>query len=411
MVIEFSLGGFRSFNTIQTLSFKATSLISENKLVDVDNVVEAGEARLLKTIGVYGANGSGKSNLVRGLDAMRRIVTSSLDSETPKFILDPFLLSGPEERTGGFFQLIFLIEERRYRYGFTLDLDGEIEKEWLFGPAEKNETYYFKRAGVEVQVNPERFGEGVNLPMDKLRSDALFLSFCSSFNGALSKSIRAFFQRKIYIEGIIKRSRFSSYSTEDLVQKGFKELVINWMREVGIFLSDIEVRRLESTNSFDRNRTFFYKNRYDKDGQIIDTLPMDLEETESDGTRKFYSYIGRLFEKFGQGGLFCSDEIDYSFHPSLLQKLIRLFNNPKINKAGAQLLFTSHDTNLMDPEIMRRDQFYFTEKTAFEETRLYSLADLKGIRNNADFARQYLAGFYGALPPLSNYLENLEPEI
>ncbi len=131
---------------------------------------------------------------------------------------------------------------------------------------------------------------------------------------------------------------------------------------------------------------------------------MNLDDDESEGTKKFYSYIGVLNQKFEDGGLFISDEIDSNFHPALLRKLISFFNNPGINKANAQLLFTSHDTNLMHPEIMRRDQFYFTEKSLMDETILYSL-DLKGIRNNADFARQYLAGIYGALPVLGNYLE------
>src|SRR5690606_41292869 len=110
-----------------------------------------------------------------------------------------------------------------------------------------------------------------------------------------------------------------------------------------------------------------------------------------------------------KGGIFISDEIDSNFHPSLLQKLIGIFQNSKINRSNAQLLFTSHDTNLLNPNFMRRDQFYFTEKTIYDETILYSLADLRGIRNNADFARQYLAGLYGATPQLSNYIE--EPEV
>jgi AAA15 family ATPase/GTPase len=97
------------------------------------------------------------------------------------------------------------------------------------------------------------------------------------------------------------------------------------------------------------------------------------------------------------------DEIDSHFHPTLLIKLVSLFNNPEINRSNSQLLFTSHDTNLMSPSIMRRDQFYFTEKNSNNSTRLYSLGDLKGIRNDADFAKQYLAGYYGALPYLEQY--------
>ena len=97
------------------------------------------------------------------------------------------------------------------------------------------------------------------------------------------------------------------------------------------------------------------------------------------------------------------DEVDSNFHPFLLIKLVGLFNNPLLNKSKSQRLFTSHDTNLMSPSVMRRDQFYFTEKNEDNSTRLYSLADLKGIRNDADFAKQYLAGFYGALPVLEKY--------
>ena len=100
------------------------------------------------------------------------------------------------------------------------------------------------------------------------------------------------------------------------------------------------------------------------------------------------------------------DEVDSNFHPSLLIKLIGLFNDPNINKNKSQLLFTSHDTNLMHPTIMRRDQFYFTEKREDLSTRVYSLADLRGIKNDADFAREYLKGIYGAIPILEDYSDN-----
>jgi AAA15 family ATPase/GTPase len=102
-------------------------------------------------------------------------------------------------------------------------------------------------------------------------------------------------------------------------------------------------------------------------------------------------------------GFVILDEIDSNFHPALLIKLISLFNNPLINKSKIQVLFTSHDTNLMSPFIMRRDQFYFTEKREDDSTRLYSLADLKGIRNDADFSKQYLSGYFGAMPVLGNF--------
>lgn len=140
---------------------------------------------------------------------------------------------------------------------------------------------------------------------------------------------------------------------------------------------------------------------------------MNLERNESAGNKKIFDLVGILWMVLYAKKnrlLIVIDEIDSNFHPSLLIKLIEMFNDPKINKNNSQLLFTSHDTNLMSPSIMRRDQFYFAEKQSDESTKFYSLADLRGIRNDADFARQYLAGYYGALPVLNSYTEKEEEE-
>lgn len=144
-----------------------------------------------------------------------------------------------------------------------------------------------------------------------------------------------------------------------------------------------------------------------RNNKKIKNVNLNLKFHESSGTQKMFDLAGLLLQAFGlnQSAFIILDEIDSNFHPSLLVKLVGLFNDPEINKSRSQLLFTSHDTNLMSPAIMRRDQFYFTEKKEDNSTRLYSLADLKGIRNDADFAKQYLAGYYGALPVLEKYCD------
>lgn len=173
---------------------------------------------------------------------------------------------------------------------------------------------------------------------------------------------------------------------------------MSWLKAAGLLYSGINVEELGGIEVVQLEKSI-----WDHKGELVGRAKFDLNENESAGTKKFYTYIGRLYQKFSIGGVFVSDEIDNNFHPSLLQQFIRFFNDPSVNTAGAQLLFTSHDTNLLRPDILRRDQIYFTEKSATDETILYSLADLKGIRNNADFAAQYLAGFYGALPILEKY--------
>jgi AAA15 family ATPase/GTPase len=417
MILDFSIGNYRSFNKIQTLDFRATPLVSEDKTVDRNNIKESAGSGILKTIGLYGPNGSGKSNLVKGLRIFQLLVERSLESEAiMDFAADPFKLTSEQSEDAGFFQMQLLVEQKKYRYGFTLDSNGFVLQEWLFGPAEKNETWYFKRTRATVESNREWFEEGYNLPLDNMRINTLFLTFVSAYNGPIAQAIRSFIVKKISLEKPVPDSSYREFNrygrwistailkelTNELVKEGKAELVLNWLKRAGLVYTGINIDEYGEG----LERVLLEKAIFDKDGKSTGFTELDLDDHESAGTRKFYYNIGMLHQKFLEGGVLISDEIDNNFHPSLLQQFVRFFNDPTVNIAAAQLLFTSHDTNLMQPEILRRDQIYFTEKSVTDETILYSLADLKGIRNNADFARQYLAGFYGALPVLEKYKED-----
>lgn len=415
MLIEFSIANYCSFDEVQTLSFRATGLDSLNESVENRNVIQLDKYRYLKIIGTYGANASGKTNFIKALSFFKDMVINSVVAEGfSSANINPFRQSESGKEQPSYFQVVLLLENKKFRYGFTLDIDGSIASEWLFGPAKNNETYYFKRTKQEIISNADWFDEGSSLPEDNLRPDALFLSFCSSYNGPISQVIRRYFFSKVTIDATIRRKGLrrggafigGAYGlTNRLVEAGNEKLILTWLKEVGLIYNSI---RIPSEENQITTPVFLTKNIYDQTGSIIGETEMELNVDESEGTKKFYTYIGKLFRKFQEGGIYICDEIDSNFHPSFLQKIIKLFQNENINKANAQLLFTSHDTNLMDPEIMRRDQFYFAEKTLCDATKLYSLADLKGIRNNADFARQYLAGMYGALPVLGDYLEESE---
>lgn len=413
MLIQFTVGNYRSFHELQSINFRPTGLVSEDKKVDACNIAGKGDNSVLKIIGVYGANGSGKSNLIKGLSFFKKLVATSLTSEE---ILrrehNYFKLSSAPLEHHGYFQLILTIKDKKYRYGFALDEKADVQSEWLFGPAEKNETFYFTRKKGKIDINTERFKEGSQLPLNNLRKDTLFLTFCSSYAGNISSSIKDFITDQIIIEGDNEAGTFYGMFgkdrglTDTLVEKGQKSTVLEWLTEAGLSFTDVELHEIEINKRKYGNYVILSKNIYNEKGEVTGQALMNLDSDESEGTKKFYSYIGGLHRVFTKGGVYISDEIDSNFHPSLLRKVIKLFQNRAINTANAQLLFTSHDVNLMDPDIMRRDQFYFTEKNSMDETKLYSLADLKGIRNNADFARQYLAGFYGALPKLGSFLEH-----
>lgn len=415
MIVEFSVKNFRSIHHLQTISFAASKLSSSksNKLVDQNNIYRDGDIDLLKTIGIYGANASGKSNLIQALEYFCKVI-SDLPSPESRLseLCQPFLYQKNSEETESFFQIILIVEGKKYRYGFTVKKITTKEKgynssreivtnEWLFGQKKKYLVKYFIRKGLVIDKS--------NLPGNEhiapLEYDhTLFLTHAASYNKDISSKIRQAISSLITIEFGQRLDFYRFHSIFQIIDDKQKKRLIDFLNAFGLHYIDIYFKNEEQdfkNNKFPLDRLFLKKASFQDDSEEI---ILNMKKHESEGTKKLFDLAGLILYAFNlnDSGLIILDEIDSNFHPSLLIQLIRLFNNPEINRANTQLLFTSHDTNLMTPSLMRRDQFYFAEKEYNESTKFYSLAELKGIRNDADFAKHYLAGFYGSLPVLSN---------
>jgi len=419
MIVEFSVQNFRSIKDLQTISFVATGLKSPDGCNEIDgfNIENENDSGILKTVGIYGANGSGKSNIIRALEYFITAITREASSESDLSLLsDPFLFQENGVGSESFFQIVLTIANKKYRYGFTVKSNleyGQKEKqskeivtnEWLFGTKSKNIGELFIRQGKEVKKEKLPNSEKVPpLPYEH----TLFLTHAAAFDAdGVCALIRNFF-KKWTISNFTNGFKNFRYNTLLLIEREQKkELFLEVLSSFNLKYTDVIIERDKSDPSgsiVDQDKIFFMKSYKNDNNKSID-VKLNLRNNESAGTQKLFDLIGLLLRAFDMkySVFVVIDEIDSNFHPSLLITLIKLFNNPLINKSKAQLLFTSHDTNLMSPTIMRRDQFYFTEKCEDNSTRLYSLADLKGIRNDADFAKQYLAGFYGALPILDGY--------
>ena len=419
MIIEFSVKNYRSIRDLQTISFKATGLKSPaGSDIDADNIVKSNGVSLLKTVGLYGANASGKSNMLMALSYFAHAVrTLATDSRLIRPLYDPFLFETSNE--GCFFQVVLLLNGKKYRYGYVVnkldnasgnaDSNGvKIESEWLYGNIDKNMTRLFLRIGQEVKENKLPTSEGVVIPTKLPYPHTLFLAHAAAFDAnGIPEQILKYLKFQI-TDNIAIKEVFRVMSIKLL--KSEEDLFLSLLKQFNMKYDDIELIDEESYVgddyiNFPLRNVLLKRTTKDGDGKPVS---MNLEYRESAGNKKIFDLAGILLAAFitkKYPRLIVIDEIDSNFHPSLLIKLIGMFNNPKINKANSQLLFTSHDTNLMSPSIMRRDQFYFAEKQEDESTRLYSLADLRGIRNDADFAKQYLAGYYGALPVLNDYTE------
>lgn len=419
MIVEFSVKNFRSISGLQTISFAATNLKSSKENADVDdtNIISDDDIKLLKTIGIYGANASGKSNIIKALEFFCEAV-SDLPSPESRLsrLAQPFLYQNDYDDTESFFQIVLIIEGKKYRYGFTIKKNSEaknnpntsreiITSEWLFGPKNINQGKFFSRKNLEV--------DKLNLPGNESIAPleyehTLFLIHAASYNKDICAKIRNNIKGYITSKFGSRSDFYRFHSIRQIENIELKPRFIEFLKSFGLNYQDIYYRKDDDsneTNIFPFDKLFLTKTACHDLDKIV---TLNMQDNESDGTKKLFDIAGLLLHAFNieTSGLIILDEVDSNFHPSLLIKLINLFNNPEINKSNVQLLFTSHDTNLMTPSLMRRDQFYFAEKEENEGTRLYSLAELKGIRNDADFAKQYLAGFYGGMPVLSNFLDD-----
>lgn len=424
MLVEFSVKNFRSIKDLQTISFVTSGLKSskENKHVDLNNIKSISDSSLFKTIGVYGPNGSGKSNIIKALDIFVNILKSQPSSVSNlRDLCQPFLYQESAVETESYFQITLIVKNIKYRYGLTVKVNPElssngdeksselITNEWLYSDSKSKNSVLFLREGSKIIKNSLQ--NKSKIPSSIPFKHSLFLTYASAFDTHgdcyfITDHLRRLFTSNFEVNHDKFRWLSVNQMTGDDEKNRFIKLLSSFnLRYDDIFLED-DVSDYSAKEVYPQDKIVFTKNYLINNK--IESIQLNLSDNESAGTQKMFDLAGLILRAFNlvDPAFIILDEIDSNFHPSLLIQLINLFNNPEFNKSNSQLLFTSHDINLMSPKIMRRDQFFFTEKREDNSTRVYSLSDLKGIRNDADFAKQYLSGYYGALPILDNYCYN-----
>ena len=418
MLIEFSVSNFKSFKNLQNFTMEAAPIASKFSELDEKNVATLSpKMKLLKSKAVYGANASGKSNLIQALSFFKEMIIFSVrNEEIIQKDYKPFLLSTETRDLPGFFQGIFVVEGKKYRYGFEVK-DNQIETEWLFGPAEKRQVAYFTREGQQININSKQFAEGKPFmglgqeANDIFRENSLFLTAVSAFNGAISKSITQFFKGRFWpFQGIHDQALFD-IAVELMANVGKLQEELEMLQNADIGIVGIRREEKEGANKYfflpsqSRPREFQIlteRTVFDEEGKAVDRVEFAMTSQESEGTKKLFSIIPVLLPLLRHGGVLLIDEYDARLHPILTTSLIELFHDEKTNPGNAQLIFVTHNTNLLNPRLLRRDQISFAEKDRFGATHLYSLVELRGVRNDASFEKDYIKGKYGAIPFLGN---------
>lgn len=391
MLIEFTVGNYLSFKDKKSLSLEATS-IKEN----TENVIVNGKYKLLRGAVIYGANSSGKSNFLRALAKMTAIVMSSgSNNSTSDIDVTPFLLSTETEKQPTYFEILFLIDGIRYRYGFEADTKL-IHSEWLFELKTNTEKALFFRDKDAIEIT-DIFEEGKGIE-NKTRDNALFLSIVDQFNGAISKKIMTWFSHQSNLSGLF-HEREKYFTTMILENQSLTTWIKDFLSPLNLGFNDFDVK--------DKKIVTFH-NKYDEKGNVIDISEFDLLKQESAGTNKLYDMAGSLTFGLKTGALTIIDELDAKLHPLLTMAIVKLFNSPIHNTTNAQLIFATHDTNLLSFGCFRRDQIYFTEKNNVEATDLYSLVEYiepngTKVRNDRSFEKDYIVGRYGAIPFVGDF--------
>lgn len=425
MIIEFTVGNFLSFRENKTLSLEATN-ITEYK----ESTFKSGKFKLLKSAVLYGANSSGKSNFIKAMSTMKRIVMTSVEkTSASKFEIIPFLLNTSTENKPSFFELVFLIDTTRYRYGFEIG-NSSIHGEWLFKLEDDNEIPLFIREENGIGVTDD-FKEGHGLE-SKTRGNALFLSVVDQFNGEIAAKIINWFNNLGTISGL-SHDNYRGLTFSLLDKKKSKERLLNFFKDLDLGFEQLKFRKEKFQESFLPSdlptellddiindlqgktiaRINTVHNKYDENGEKVGFRDFDLREQESSGTNKVFDISGPIFDTLIGGGVLVIDELDAKLHPLMTAAITNLFNSPEYNTNNAQLIFATHDTNLLSYGRFRRDQIYFLEKDKFEASDLYSLIEYKEegsdkkIRKDRSFEKDYINGRYGAIPFIGNFEELL----
>lgn len=421
MIKEFSFGNYRSFKEIQSLNMTASKI---NELAENNTILLNDKQSLLKSKAIYGANASGKSNIVKALVCFIKVIKNSVKDEKILDLIETFKLSDEIENEPSFFQLIFELDNTQFRYGFELT-DKEIKSEWLYGIPNEREVCFFVREGNSIKdISKINFEEGHKLlslyndsegENEVFRSNSLFLSAVAAMNGKLSKQISNAISSITVLTGLQDKQLYN-ISGPNLKDAATRNKITDFLKiaDLGInsldlievvtenMLKDVPaeyIKKMDKENKMDL--LFSIHDKFNAKKEKIGEANLQFLSSQSEGTLKMFEISTFLMNAIEKGETLVIDEFDARLHPLISKRIVELFNSA--GNKSAQLIFVTHDTNLLSADLLRRDQIDFVEKDKYGESHLYSLVQFKGIRNTASFEKDYIKGKYGAIPFLGDF--------
>jgi uncharacterized protein len=418
MLISFGGENIRSFRDPFELSMLATRLSEKGVPRELEWRRDGRPISLLPAIGVFGANASGKSNLLWAMAEMRGLVLNSFRRGSPGGRLPtiPFALGEDEASLPSRFEIDLVLDGVRHEYGFVLD--GErVHAEWARSYPRGRATILVEREGENLHLGGRLRAEG-RATERILRPNALFLSTAAAAEHPLFMGLFEWFQRNLIAADVQTRAGRQALTTKLLEDEAMKGRILELLREADLGITGVQRRELDPDLREKLARVIDIFRGEDPDEDLeafeLDEFEVRLKHRgarevelplgqESYGTLVWFGLIGPVIEALQHGTVLLADEIEASLHPSLVAILVDLFQSQRSNPKGAQLIFNTHQVTLMGDSGVRplgRDQIWFTERDDDGASRLVPLADQAPRRDEA-LARRYLSGRYGGMPILS----------
>lgn len=404
MILEFSVTNFLSFKERVTFSMLANS-----STVLEDNYININDKKILKTSAIYGPNASGKSNLFKILTTVILMLRNSNNADmNTKLPITPFKFDKEYKNKPSKFEIKFIVNNIRYVYGFVAD-EKKIDEEYLYYYPNGRETKIFDRTNVNEYSYTQKDEKILREIESKNAPNKFFLATATNWNFEKTKAVYNFLTTGIgtfYNLETLKTTALSQYAKNEKL----KDFTLDFLKKADFNIEDYKVvevavpeeilSEIKKMNSNIQESTKFFHFLFKHKGSEI---YLNLDE-ESLGTQMVFALIPFIADTLNNKKILVIDELDKSLHPFLVHYIVEMFNNPETNKNGAQLIFNTHDTNLLDLNILRRDQIWFVEKNNDNgESDLYPLSDFS-VRKSENIEKGYMLGRYGAVPFIKNDL-------
>ena len=408
MLIQFSARNFKSFKDPFTLD------LFTNKETAVSNIIKSNFKNTYASAVFYGANGSGKSNILKAYNMMRNLVLNKdkVMLSTDRLKINTFKLSTESEDDTSAFDICFIYNNKKFKYGFEYD-ENIVYSEYLFVYETIQPTLIFEY-DLDEDEGKIKCTKYKSLSQKKHLKNTLFLWDVDREDIEEAHEVLNWFKETIYIEFSNAKNINPSY-WNNLTKPDVKNIFQIFIHDADFGIKDIyqdsrpvmdvydKIPNLPKNSIAEEITVKTTHAKLDENNNFIGDEKFNLFDDESLGTQKYFYAIGPIINALKNGSTLFLDELDASLHPILTRRLVELFNNKEINGKGAQLIFTSQDTNLLDQTLFDKEQIWFVEKDEYGASHLTGLSEYRDIRKQEKIEEKYIKGKYGAIPYLGEF--------